>query len=34
MTLFAHAARDTPVFTEVIDRFFDGKADPRTVELL
>jgi uncharacterized protein (DUF1810 family) len=34
MTLFANAARDTPVFTEVIDRFFDGEADPRTLELL
>ena len=34
MTLFANAARDTPVFAEVIDRFFDGEADPRTLELL
>jgi uncharacterized protein (DUF1810 family) len=34
MTLFAHAAPDTPVFAEVIDRFFDGEADRRTLELL
>ena len=34
MTLFAEAAPDEPVFREVLERFFDGKRDPRTVALL
>jgi uncharacterized protein (DUF1810 family) len=34
MTLFAHAAPDEPVFAAVLDRYFDGVADPRTLELL
>jgi uncharacterized protein (DUF1810 family) len=34
MTLFAHAAPDTPVFAEVLDRFFDGEPDPGTLERL
>ena len=34
MTLFHRAAPDEPVFGEVIDRFFDGRADTRTDELL
>jgi uncharacterized protein (DUF1810 family) len=34
MTLFARAAPDTAVFTEVLDRFFDGEHDRRTLELL
>ncbi|WP_375501350.1 DUF1810 domain-containing protein [uncultured Jatrophihabitans sp.] len=33
MTLFALAAPDEPVFTQVLDRYFDGAADPATVEL-
>jgi uncharacterized protein (DUF1810 family) len=34
MTLFARAAPDSPVFGAVLDRFFDGAPDPRTLELL
>ena len=34
MTLFARAAPDEPVFAAVLDRYFDGVADPRTLELL
>jgi len=34
MTLFARAAPDEPVFTAVLERYFDGAADPRTLELL
>ena len=34
MTLFARAAPDTTVFAEVLDRFFDGEPDPRTLERL
>jgi uncharacterized protein (DUF1810 family) len=34
MTLFARAAPDTPVFAEVLDRFFDGEPDPGTLERL
>ena len=33
MTLFALAAPDEPVFQQVLDTFFGGAADPRTVEL-
>ena len=34
MTLFARAAPDEPVFTAVLNRFFGGEPDPRTLELL
>ena len=34
MTLFAHATDAEPVFDQVLDAFFDGEQDPRTVELL
>ena len=34
MTLFARAAEGTSVFTEVLERYFDGEPDPRTVDLL
>lgn len=34
MTLFARAAPEAPVFRAVLARFFDGEADPVSVELL
>ena len=34
MTLFAAVAPDEPVFRAVLDRCFDGREDPLTVELL
>jgi uncharacterized protein (DUF1810 family) len=34
MTLFARAAPDEPAFAAVLDRYFGGEPDPRTVELL
>ena len=34
MTLFARAADGTSVFAEVLERYFDGEPDPRTVDLL
>jgi len=34
MTLFARAAPDDPLFSEVIDRYFDGVADDATEALL
>jgi uncharacterized protein (DUF1810 family) len=34
MTLFARAAPDEPAFAAVLDRFFDGEPDPRTLERL
>jgi uncharacterized protein (DUF1810 family) len=34
MTLFARADPDTPVFTAVLDRYFDGEPDPATLERL
>ena len=34
MTLFARAAPDETVFTDVLDRFFDGLEDERTIRLL
>ena len=34
MTLFALASESEPVFQQVIDIFFDGGSDPRTVEIL
>jgi uncharacterized protein (DUF1810 family) len=30
MTLFLRAAPDEPVFRQVLDRYFDGVADPAT----
>jgi uncharacterized protein (DUF1810 family) len=34
VTLFARAAPDHPAFRAVLDRYFDGEPDPRTLELL
>ena len=34
MTLFAEAAPDQPAFRAALDRHFDGRADPRTLDLL
>jgi uncharacterized protein (DUF1810 family) len=34
MTLFAHVAESGSVFARVLDRFFDGERDERTLELL
>lgn len=34
MTLFAAADPDCPVFRQVLDKYFDGKPDQRTLELL
>jgi|SRR4051812_45963201 uncharacterized protein (DUF1810 family) len=34
VTLFARAAPDDPAFRAVLDRYFDGEPDPRTLELL
>jgi len=34
MTLFARAAPDTAVFSDVLDRYFDGEPDRRTLDLL
>ena len=34
MTLFAAAATDEPVFAAVIDKFFGGQPDPRTLQIL
>jgi uncharacterized protein (DUF1810 family) len=34
MTLFALAAGSEPVFQQVLDTFFAGERDPRTVDLL
>jgi uncharacterized protein (DUF1810 family) len=34
MTLFAHAAPEEPVFRDVLRRFFGGRENPQTVELL
>ncbi|MBL8927869.1 MAG: DUF1810 domain-containing protein [Pseudonocardia sp.] len=34
MTLFARAAPGDPVFAAVLDRYFGGDPDPRTLELL
>jgi uncharacterized protein (DUF1810 family) len=34
MTLFARADPDEPVFGQVLDRFYGGRADPATEELL
>jgi len=34
MTLFARAAPEEPLFPAVLDRYFGGEPDPRTLELL
>ena len=34
MTLFAQAGGEFPVFREALEKYFGGKADPRTLELL
>jgi uncharacterized protein (DUF1810 family) len=34
MTLFAHAATNTPVFEQVLDRLYGGERDTRTEALL
>ncbi|QDB99863.1 DUF1810 domain-containing protein [Mesorhizobium sp. 8] len=34
LTLFAAAAPDKPLFTRALDRFFDGRKDPATLERL
>lgn len=34
MTLFAQAHPDEPLFTAVLDRFYDGATDERTIALL
>ena len=34
MTLFAHAAEDNAVFLEILQKYFSGVEDSRTVELL
>lgn len=34
MTLFAHAVLDEPVFRRALVKYFDGRDDPRTMELL
>ncbi|MHB0764234.1 DUF1810 domain-containing protein [Stutzerimonas sp. NM35] len=32
MTLFASAAPENPIFRQVLDAFYDGKADPETLK--
>lgn len=34
MTLFALAEPGCEVFQKILDKFFDGKMDPKTVEIL
>jgi uncharacterized protein (DUF1810 family) len=34
MTLFARADREEPLFRQVLERFYDGEADPATEERL
>ncbi|MBJ8348966.1 DUF1810 domain-containing protein [Antrihabitans sp. YC2-6] len=34
MTLFAQASTDNAVFLAVLQKYFDGEADPRTLEIL
>jgi len=34
MTLFAHITHSNPVFTAVIDKYFAGKQDDKTLQLL
>jgi uncharacterized protein (DUF1810 family) len=34
MTLFAHVSEPGSVFSRVLDRYYDGEEDPRTLQLL
>lgn len=34
MTLFAEVAGENPVFQQVLDKYYDGEADPLTLSLL
>jgi uncharacterized protein (DUF1810 family) len=34
MTLFASVARPNSVFSQVLDRYYDGEPDPRTLQIL
>ncbi len=34
MTLFAHVKQTEPVFSQVLEKYFHGKEDPRTIALL
>jgi uncharacterized protein (DUF1810 family) len=34
LTLFQHVAPKEPLFRQALERFFDGRPDPRTLELL
>jgi uncharacterized protein (DUF1810 family) len=34
MTLFSRAAPDEPLFRQILERFYDGRADPATERLL
>ena len=34
MTLFSHAVPDEPLFKRALGKYFDGRDDPRTMELL
>lgn len=34
MTLFAMATKDNVIFAKVLDKFFDGKPDEKTIEIL
>ena len=34
MTLFSHAVPDEPIFKRALAKYFDGRDDPRTMELL
>lgn len=34
MTLFAAAAPDIPVFQQVLDKYYHGRPDPKTLEIL
>lgn len=34
LTLFQHIAPEEPLFGRALDRFFDGRPDPRTLDLL
>ena len=34
MTLFAEASPEDEVFQKVLDKFYDGKKDERTIEIL
>ncbi len=34
MTLFARAVPETPIFSEALEKYFGGEADPRTMALM